>query len=390
VGGTQVLGALRGRVITPKGIPMWVYCGAGAFAAAIVTVALAMGGSWLPVAVQVPLAVITLWPWIPGIRQKWISVAFVVMSIMPTALLACTGGSPLLFGLLALSASRVAVSTTLPKSLAYGLLAAGVVVARPLLGYATNWMVWKTYVELGLALGWAMRSQRMLVARSREASSEHARLAALEERRRIARDVHDVLAHTLTILMVHLNSARLQVREDPEGTAEIRKTVGLLSEPPAANVVVGPIETAHAIEDLVATYRKAGVNVELQLDVEMAHMGLLAEAPNEVWESGYRIVQESLANAVKHAPSAAVLVWIGVDDTGLHMKCSNPLAPGVVRLELPSGGNGLTGMCERVKSVGGVFSAGLDDEKVWVVQADLPLKNAGAESRSAQTLGRAS
>ena len=68
MGGTQVLGALRGRVITPKGIPMWVYCGAGAFAAAIVTVALAMGGSWLPVVVQVPLAVITMWPWIPGIR----------------------------------------------------------------------------------------------------------------------------------------------------------------------------------------------------------------------------------------------------------------------------------------------------------------------------------
>jgi signal transduction histidine kinase len=406
VGGTQVLGALRGRVITPKGIPMWVYCGAGAFAATIVTVALATGGSWLPVVVQVPLAVITMWPWIPGIRQKWISLAFVVMSIVPTALLTSTGGSPLLFGLLALSASRVAVSTTLPKSLSYGLLAAGVVIARPLLGYPTNWMVWKTYVELGLALGWAMRSQRMLVARSREASVEHARLAALEERRRIARDVHDVLAHTLTILMVHLNSARLQVREDPEGTAElldevasygrlcleeIRKTVGLLSEPPAANVVVGPIETAHAIEDLVAAYRKAGVDVELQLDVEMAHMGLLAEAPNEVWESGYRMVQECLANAVKHAPSAAVLVWIGVDDTGLHMKCSNPLAPGVVRLELPSGGNGLTGMRDRVQSVGGVFAAGLDEDKVWVVQADLPLRKAGAESRSAQTtLGRAS
>jgi signal transduction histidine kinase len=370
---------------------MWVYCGAGVFSCLLVATALAFGGSSLPLAVQIPLALILLIPWFPGIRQQWVSPWFVLMSLVPTAILTWTGGSPLFFGLMALSASRVAITVTVPKSIAYGATAIGIVLVRPLLGHQTNWMVWKTYVELGMALGFAMRSQRLLLARNKEASIEHARVAALDERRRIARDVHDVLAHTLTILMVHLNSARLSVREDPEGTAElldevaqygrtcldeIRRTVGLLSESPSSARVVGPIETAHAIEDLVGSYRKAGVDVELRLDVEMAHMGRLAEAPPEVWEGGYRIVQESLANATKHAPKAPVDVWIGVDDTGLHMKCSNQMRPGAEVLELPSGGNGITGMRERVLNVGGTFSAG-PEGSAWVIRADLPLSNDG-------------
>src|SRR4029079_15142458 len=123
--------------------------------------------------------------------------------------------------------------------------------------YDFNWLMWKTYVELALALGWAMRSQHLLVLRTRQARDAHSQLAALEERRRIARDVHDVLAHTLTILMVHVNSARLLVHDDPGATSEvldevatygrrcleeIRRTVGLLSEnSPNAVEINGPI-----------------------------------------------------------------------------------------------------------------------------------------------------
>jgi signal transduction histidine kinase len=375
----------------------------------IVGVALAAGGSWLPLAIQIPLALMTIWPWIPGLRQKWVSPAFVVMSLVPTAILTWTGGSPILFGLLALSASRVASGVRLPRSIGYGLGAIALVVVRPMLGHPTNWMLWKVYVELGLAMGWAMRSQGLLLARNKEASREHARLAAFDERRRIARDVHDVLAHTLTIMMVHLNSARLQVRDDPEGTAEvldevaqygrvcleeIRRTVGLLSEPREPRSIGGPIETADAIEDLVASYRKVGVDIALRLDVEMAHMGRLAQAKPEVWSGSYRIVQEALGNAVKHAPGAPIDIRVHINDGGLHLRCCNPLRPGVVTLDLPSGGNGLPGMGERVRSVGGQFSAGPDGANEWVVRADMPLGNRG-ESREvkpqkAPSLGRAS
>jgi signal transduction histidine kinase len=314
-----------------------------------------------------------------------------------------------LFGLLALSASRVAMAVTLPKSISYGVGAISLVILRPLLGHPTNWMLWKVYVELGLAMGWAMRSQRMLVFRNKQVTREQARLAAFDERRRIARDVHDVLAHTLTIMMVHLNSARLQVREDPEGTAEvldevaqygrvcleeIRRTVGLLSEPKEASTVGGPIDTAHAIEDLVASYRKAGVDVQLRLDIEMAHLGRLAQAKPEVWSASYRIAQESLANAVKHAQGAAIDLRMHIDDGGLHLRCANALRPDVVTLGLPSGGHGLPGMGERVRSVGGEFSAGPDGANEWVVRADMPLGARGEsredEPQTASSLGRAS
>ncbi|HET9730177.1 MAG TPA: histidine kinase [Acidimicrobiia bacterium] len=390
-------------MIAPKGIPMWVYCGAGAFAASLSGVALAQGGSSFPAVVQIPLAVALMIPWIPGVKQQWVSWTFVALSLVPMLALEASGASPLLFGLLALSASRVAVSTTWPRSVLYGLAAIGIVFARIAFGHSTNWPVWKTYVELGLALGWAMRTQRLLIWRTREAGVEHARVAALDERRRIARDVHDVLAHTLTILMVHLNSARLQVLEDPEGTAEvldevarygrscleeIRRTVGLLSEP-SVEQAAGPIEAANAIESLVASYRNAGLDVDLRLDVEMAHMGKLASADPAIWAAGYRIVQESLANSTKHAHGARAEVWIGVDDAGLHLRCTNAFVPGVVALEIPNGGNGIIGMRERAVALGGELDAGLVGQQ-WIVRADLPLNILEAEASTQTSLGRAS
>jgi len=204
---------------------------------------------------------------------------------------------------------------------------------------------------------------------------------------------------------VQLNSARLTLQDDPEAAGEIldqvsqhgrhclveiRKTVGLLSEPTRTPGDGGPIDGARGIEELVASYRNAGVEVDLRLDVGMAHLGRLATAPNEVWKAGYRIVQEALANATKHAPGSPVNVWIGVDDAGLHMTLSNLLRPGVVVLELPSGGHGVRGMRERVAAVGGEFSAG-PEANMWVVRAELPLvkRPANADQPTA-TLGRAS
>jgi signal transduction histidine kinase len=305
---------------------------------------------------------------------------------------------------LALAASRVAVSSPLVYSAGYTLAAAAIVLGREFVaGRDTHWWMWITYVELAAIAGIAMQRQTLLVARTRESTTEHARLAALEERRRIARDVHDILAHTLTILMVHVNSARLHVLDDPAGTAavlddvaqygrqaldEIRRAVGLLSDPVPVDQSFGPIEAANAIEQLAATYRKAGIAVDLRLDVEMAHLSRLALAPDAVWSTGYRVVQESLANAAKHAAGVPVDVWIGVDDAGLHLVCANALEHDIVVLELPKGGNGLTGMRERIEAVHGSFAAGVEDER-WVVRVDVPLQ-ADTAARALPTLGRAS
>jgi signal transduction histidine kinase len=202
--------------------------------------------------------------------------------------------------------------------------------------------------------------------------------------------------------MVHVNSARLSVREDPEETAElldevagygrealveIRKTVGLLSGPTNSDGAVGgPIEAADAIEKLVATYRGAGADIDLRLEVDMAYMGLLAQAPAALWKAGYRIVQESLANAVKHAPGSPIIVHIGVDDAGLYVEVSNDIEPGVVMLELPSGGNGVSGMRERALALGGKFSAGLKASR-WVVRASMPVWEGESGDRQGELAG---
>jgi signal transduction histidine kinase len=387
-----------------KQIPRALLWCAAAFAGAWVGAGLLLHGSSLPLAVQLLLALATMGPWIPGIPQRYVTWWFVLLASVPTLVFTWSGGSPIWFAVLALSASRVATFVSLPRSLAFALWAAFVVAGRQLIAsHDTNWLVWTSYVELGIALGWAMKSQRLLLLRQRAASREHAQLAALEERRRIARDVHDVLAHTLTILMVHVNSARLLVHDDPEATSEvldevatygrrcleeIRRTVGLLSEnSPNAVEINGPIASAEAIQKLVATYRRAGIDIDLRLDVAMGQIGTLAEAPSAIWHSHYRVVQECVANAVKHASGAPVDLLIEVSDSQLRMKCSNPIVDGEV-LELPKGGNGITGMRERVEQLGGSFSAGLESKR-WVVRTDQPLTTVVAGTHR-ESLGWAS
>lgn len=405
VGGSRVLDRFRNQLRIPRGVPTWAYVAGVGVSSAAVVCALVAGGSWLPLFVQIPLGLCMLVPSLPGPRSRYQSFLVVVCSVGPAIALTWTGGSPMWFTLIAISVMRVSVVQTFGRSIAYGALCAAVIAGRQFIaGYDFQWLVWESYVQVGLALGWTLRSQAKLVRQIRAARDEHAQLAALEERRRIARDVHDVLAHTLTILMVHLNSARLSVVEDPEGTAElldevaaygrnalveIRRTVGLLGDKAGVGASArGPIEAAHALEELVESYRKAGADIDLRLDVEMEHMRLLAAAPPAIWHAGYRIVQEALANTTKHAPGAHVVVTVYVDDAGLHMNCANALSCAV--LELPSGGNGLNGMRERVVALGGTFSAGVQGSS-WVVHAELPLSGrATPERRAPQKLGRAS
>jgi signal transduction histidine kinase len=402
LGGVRFAGPVARRVKPPRGIPIWIYFGAIGFVAAFAGFALAQGRSWLPLWVQIVLVLVMLHPWTPTVRRRIVSPLFVIESLVPVALLTWTGGSVFYFAVLAVSASRATIASPLPRSALYVVGAAAIVIGRVAAGYSTEWLVWTTYIELGAMVGIALKHQQALVRRTRRASKEDAALAAVEERRRIARDVHDVLAHTLTILMVHLNSARLLVHEDPDGTAEvldevatygrrcleeIRRTVGLLSEqePKYKN---GPVESAEAIEELVDSYRSAGIEINLRLEVGMERMRALAHTPPEIWHVGYRIAQESLANAVKHAPGVPIDLWIRVGDTGLHITCTNPLRAGVM-LELPRGGNGLVGMRERVEGVGGSFSAQLGDRS-WVVEAELPLSSRDAFDERQKHLGRAS
>jgi signal transduction histidine kinase len=212
----------------------------------------------------------------------------------------------------------------------------------------------------------------------------------MEERRRIARDVHDVIAHSLSVTLLHLNSARMLLDEDPAASVEVldeavqhgrkslgevRQVVGLLSEPSGIEVPGDPTAAAAAVEELVADYRGAGLDVELHLDVAMEHMGLLASTPTGVWGTGYRLIQEALANVVKHSPGMRADIVVQVSDDALLIEITNPLPPGVVPLE-HSGGYGLRGMRERAEMLGGRVDVGADTAPcglMWRVRAELPL-----------------
>ncbi|GIU87361.1 MAG: hypothetical protein KatS3mg009_1876 [Acidimicrobiia bacterium] len=380
-----VLGRLRERAAEPSGLPVWVVCGSAGAAALLLAAALAAGGSRLPLPAQAVLAAAAFAPWIPwGIRAR--SWAFVVATFGPVGALLAAGGSPVLFGLLALATARFAVHAPAVGGVAFAAAAVGCVGARHQWVGPTDWFVWKSYVELGLALGWAMRGQRLLVVRTEERARERARLAALEERRRIARDVHDTLAHTLTVMMVHLDAARLAVGDNPEratealeelgalgraGLVEVRRSVGLLSAPLPLDGPLDPTSAATAVEELVASFRRAGVDVDLRLDVDMTCMGRLGAAPVDLWRGAHRILQEALANAVRHAPGVPVRVRVDIDDAHVRLEVVNDRRA-VVSPAVPGGGAGLQGMRERVAALGGSLEAGPAGPR-WVVRAALPL-----------------
>jgi signal transduction histidine kinase len=229
--------------------------------------------------------------------------------------------------------------------------------------------------------GSRLRAQQALAAQTERAEDERARRAVLEERTRIARELHDVVAHHMSLIAVRAETApyRLTGLPEParaefgslgeearEALAEMRRLLGVLrQDQPAA---LAPQPQLADLPALVDTVRQAGVPV--QLSVPPA----LGQVPSGVGVCAYRIVQESLSNASQHAPGAAVTVSVGHDSGAVLLRVANgPGGP-----TNPSGndhepGHGLTGMRERVALLGGSLSAGPSPDGGFVVSAVLPL-----------------
>ncbi|MFD3400297.1 sensor histidine kinase [Kribbella sp. NPDC058693] len=197
------------------------------------------------------------------------------------------------------------------------------------------------------------------LARKQAAIEEHERAAALAERARIARDVHDVLAHSLAGLSLSLQGARLMLVRDgasaeaveqvtraqglaAEGLAEARRAVAALREDAVPDV--------RALGDLVTAYRlESGATAEFEVE------GTPRELPADVMSTLYRTVQEALANTRKHAPGAPVEVKLSYGDV---VSLSAEDKPGKRADRAAPGGYGLVGMRERADLVGGSLEAG--------------------------------
>ena len=237
------------------------------------------------------------------------------------------------------------------------------------------------------SIGSRLRAERALAAQTGRTEAERARRAVLEERTRIAREMHDVIAHHLSLLAVRAESAPYRLAGLPEqaraevgslsevareALTDMRRLLGVLREDqPAA---LAPQPQLADLPALIDAARQAGVSVELSVPLA------LDQVPSGVGVCAYRIVQESLSNASQHAPGAAVTVSVDRGAGAVVLRVTNgPGGPGGPSGNEHGAGHGLAGMRERVALLGGSLSAGPAPGGGFVVSAVLPLGERAAQ-----------
>ncbi|MEV5610472.1 sensor histidine kinase [Streptomyces sp. NPDC052225] len=240
---------------------------------------------------------------------------------------------------------------------------------------------------LGALLRERGEAQRKLVEQETISEAERTRRTLLEERARIARELHDVVAHHMSVITVQADSApyRLhglsgEVREEFESIAagaresltEMRRLLAVLrSEETQGDLTPQP--GLAQLQQLVDATIRGGVPTVLSL-TELRLLGQLVDVPPAVDLSAYRIVQEALANVVRHAPGARADISVGLDDDALLVIVVNgPDREPVSPIETAGTGHGLVGMSERVRLVGGTLDVGPLPDGGFRVAARLPL-----------------
>ena len=236
------------------------------------------------------------------------------------------------------------------------------------------------------ALLLARRSQRAKAAEERAAQLEHdqherALAAAAEERTRIARELHDVIAHSVSVMIVQAGAARTLLPEHPEqamppllaveetgrqALAEMRRLLGILREDVAP--ALSPQPGLTDLAELAQSVRGAGVPVEVSIE------GKPRPLPPGVDLTAYRIVQEALTNTLKHAGPTRASVVVRYDRDAVVLAINDE--GGVLTPADVGSGHGLTGMRERVSLYGGELQAGPGANGGFSVSARLPIEPA--------------
>lgn len=241
------------------------------------------------------------------------------------------------------------------------------------------------------AFGWglAVRRRRELVAAlteraERAEADQHARVleARRTERTRIAAEMHDVLAHRLSMLSLHAGAIEARPGAAPEDLAKaagvVRSSAHLALED--LRTVIGVLRDDSTTDDLVTRSTAADIGALVEecraagMRIDFAD-GALAAAPmpSDVSRHAYRIAQEGLTNARKHAPGQTVqLSLTGRAGDGLHVEIVNPVSRANPEPDVPGAGVGLVGLRERVGLAGGTFEAGIDDTDRHHLRAWLP------------------
>ena len=226
------------------------------------------------------------------------------------------------------------------------------------------------------------KAEQEVTAHQSETAHERSKRTLLEERTTIARELHDVVAHHMSVVAIQAEAAPYRVENPPPeleqafitirenavaALTELRRVLGVVRaedyEAPDA-----PQPTLADLDALLANVREAG------LSVDKAVTGAVRELPQGVELSAYRIVQEALSNALRHAPGAAARVEIGYVLGGLGLRIVNgPTPPTTLTKASHGAGHGITGMRERVTMLDGEMTAGATDDGGYEVAVFLPV-----------------
>lgn len=264
-----------------------------------------------------------------------------------------------------------------------GLLATASSVALLLIASALHRVdalaLYLSFVGMGWLVGYLFHTQQQLLLKQQQAQAQLAEHAAADERRRIAREVHDVIAHSLSVTLLHTTAARRGLQEDRDiddavealeqaehlgrqAMADIRGTVGLLDGAP---MKMAPEPGVGDITNLVDDFVRAGLTVDLDIK------GPLDRVSAAVGLALYRITQESLANVAKHSPESQSTVTLAISHSSATLAVVNRLPVAVAAATAPEG-RGVSGMRQRVHLLGGTIDVGPSGDG-WVVRADIPL-----------------
>src|SRR4051794_10584243 len=236
----------------------------------------------------------------------------------------------------------------------------------------------------GVVLGWGLfvRARRELVRSLRAQGDRAADEARAAERRRIAREMHDVLAHRLSLLSVHAGALEFHPDASAKEVAEaagvirqsaktaleeLRSVIGVLREDSGESLTQAPQPTLADLAALVEESRGAGMRITAR--IELGDAAPLAA----VGRTAYRIAQEGLTNARKHAPGAAVTLTVCAPDGALQVEVRSLASVAVAAAPPPHGAStGLIGLAERVSLAGGTLEHGVDPDGAFVLRASLP------------------
>jgi signal transduction histidine kinase len=343
---------------------------------------------------------------IPAALVKPVAAAVIAAIVVPVLSFAAMGGqhapwpwavttivtqSIVVFLLAVQLRARVAFATWIVSVV--GTIGVWFVLPRDADESAVNIIVAASSVGAAFVAGMVLRewrSVRAQLARERAVSAEeHEHRVIAEEKTRIARELHDVVAHTMSLINVRATTAAYRYTDVPapvvaefddiaaearNALAELRRLLGVLRAEDAERELA-PQPGLADVHELVRGAERSGAQIALSWHVERTDdLGSLASL------AAYRIVQEAVSNALRHAPGAAIAISCVRRDDVLELSVTNGPSPEPAPAGEP--GHGIVGMRERAAGVGGALDAGPTADGGYAVRATLPLRAAEGEAEA--------